>query len=72
MFLSRKRLEIGKFGLYVFLPISVMYIVGRPEIQEYIRRHHTPHIPDEVYETRNLSLKEIHAALQRMEASKGK
>jgi len=51
---TRRRLEIVKFGIYIFLPISVMYIVGRPEVHKYMREHHMQRIPKHVYETRNL------------------
>lgn len=51
---TKSRLEIAKFGIYIFLPISVMYIVGRPEMHRYMKEHHMQRIPRQLYETRNL------------------
>lgn len=53
---TRRHLEIAKFGIYIFLPIAVMYIVGRPEMHKYMREHHMQRIPKHVYEARNLNL----------------
>ncbi len=47
-----------------------MYFVGRPELLDYMRKYHSPHIPKEVYETRGISAEEIEAALGNIEAKK--
>lgn len=52
---AKSCLEIAKFGIYIFVPITVMYIVGRPEMHRYMKEHHMQRIPRQLYETRNLS-----------------